>query len=236
MKRCFFPKLMAFAASLLIIIAVLFTSLQLCMNDRDWYFAKYESYGTADAIGISNADITDAIMRLVDYMEGRVDSIQLTVTEDGQSVEMYNERETLHMVDVRALYQAWRSVRDFGLPAAAVLLVAACALCEKGKRAALVCRAFLAASAVFAAVLAAFGIWVAIDFDGFWTAFHHLFFDNDLWLLSYRTDRMIRICPAELFRDIVVRFALMFLIPFAVMLAAAFWGKKRFAPRAQEEK
>lgn len=240
MKTNFAAKAMAFAASLLIIIAVLFTSLQLCMNDEDWYYAKYESYGTAQQIGIPNADITRAIMQLVDYMEGRVDSIQLTVSENGKSVEMYNERETLHMLDVRTLYQAWRSVRDFGIPACAVLFIAACALTRRGMRMSLVCRSFIAASVAFGAVLAALGVWVAIDFNGFWTAFHHLFFDNDLWLLSYSTDRMIRICPAELFRDIVVRFALIFLIPFAVMLAAAVTGevktKRAAAARAQEEK
>ena len=65
-------------------------------------------------------------------------------------------------------------------------------------------------------MLACIGAYVAVDFSSFWTKFHHIFFTNDLWLLDYDTDRMIRICPEQLFFDIVVRFAL---IGFGVVLA-----------------
>ena len=83
------------------------------------------------------------------------------------------------------------------------------------------------AAAVFGAGLIVLGIWVAVDFNSFWTEFHHLFFTNDLWLMDYATCRMIRICPLQLFNEIVVRFALIFLIPFALMLALAIWGRRR---------
>ncbi len=221
------PFALCFAASLILIVGLLFTALQLCMNERAWYEKKYESYGLARQIGISNADITSALWRLIDYMEGREESIQLTVVEHGVPVEMYNRQEIDHMVDVRALYQAWRGVRDFGLPAAAVLFAFGLFLAERGKRGGLACRAFVWASAAFGAVLAGLGAWVAVDFSGFWVAFHHLFFTNDLWLMDYATCRMIRICPQQLFNDIVVRFGLMFLIPYGALLCAALFGKAR---------
>lgn len=90
-------------ASLLIITAVLFTSLQFCMNQRDWYYKTYVKYNTDKHTMMSKEDMTEAIFRLVDYMEGRVDSIQLSVTEAGRVVEMYNRQEIDHMVDVRAV-------------------------------------------------------------------------------------------------------------------------------------
>lgn len=225
MKRL--PFILAFLASLLLIVALLFTSLQLCMNDEGWYYAQYEKMNLAGRIGISTQDITKALMRLVDYMEGRVDSIQLTVTENNEPVEMYNERETLHMLDVRALYQAWRGVRDFGVMAAAVLLFAALYLTQKDMRLRLLSRAFSWAAAAFNALAAALAIFAAVDFNAFWTAFHHLFFTNDLWLLSYATDRMIRICPQELFSGIIARFALFFLVPFAALFALSLFGARR---------
>ena len=83
-------------ASLLIITAVLFTSLQFCMNQRDWYYKTYVKYNTDKQTMMSNEDMTEAIFRLVDYMEGRVDSIQLSVTEAGRVVEMYNRQEIDH--------------------------------------------------------------------------------------------------------------------------------------------
>ena len=224
MKR--FSYILAGLASLMIIFALLFTSLQLCMNDENRFYQKYDEMDLSGQIGLSTQDITAALMRLIDYMEGRVDSIQLTVTENGTEVSMYNERETRHMIDVRALYQTWRSVRNFCVPAAAVLLLAALTMTPGGERLRLLSRAFLRASALFGALLAALAVFALLDFDAFWVAFHHLFFDNDLWLLSYQTDRMIRICPENLFSALIGRFALFFLIPFAALLTLAFIGAR----------
>ena len=223
------PKLaaaLAFLASLLLIVSLLFTALQLVMHDETWFAARYEAYGTAGEIGIPTKDITAALMQLIDYMEGDVASIDLTVMENGIPVSMYNERETLHMIDVRELYQAWRSVRDFGVPAAALLLLGACALLPKGARLRTLSKGYLRASVFFGAIVAALGIWGAVDFNSFWINFHYLFFDNDLWILSYRTDRMIRICPQQLFYDIVVKFGLIFLAAFGALLAAAIVGSR----------
>lgn len=225
-KNAVYTALLAIAA-LLIIIAVLFTSLQICINQRNWYYESYVKYGTAKETQISDEEMTEAIFRLIDYMEGRVDSIQLSVTEAGRVVEMYNRQEIDHMVDVRALYQAWRAVRTYGGILAAITIAVCMLTLPKGQRIGMLCRGFLIAAAVFGAVLIVLGIWVAVDFNSFWTEFHHLFFTNDLWLMDYATCRMIRICPLQLFNDIVVRFALMFLIPFVLMLALAVWGRKR---------
>ncbi len=229
-KNAVYTALLAIAA-LLIIIAVLFTSLQICVNQRNWYYESYVKYGTAKETLISDEEMTEAIFRLIDYMEGRADSIQLSVTEAGQTVEMYNQQEIDHMVDVRALYQAWRAVRTYGGILAVIIIAVCMATLPKGERMGMLCRGFLIAAAVFGAVLIVLGIWVAVDFNSFWTEFHHLFFTNELWLMDYRTCRMIRICPLQLFNDIVVRFALMFLIPFALMLALAVWGRKRSKQR-----
>ncbi len=218
---------LAFLAALLLIVALLYTSLELCMGDEGWFYRQYERMGLSATIGISTEDCTRAIMRLVDYMEGRVDTIQLTVAENGLPVEMYNEREALHMLDVRALYQAFGTVRDFSVPAAAVLIAASLSLCEKGKRLGLLSRAYLWASAAFGALAAGLAAFALADFGAFWTAFHHLFFTNDLWLLSYATDRMIRICPQELFSGIIARFALLFLIAFAALLVLSLFGARR---------
>lgn len=232
------PFILAFIASLLLIMALLVTSLQLCMNDEGWYRRQYEKMNLAQHIGIPAQDITRALMRLIDYMEGRVESIQLTVVENAKQVEMYNEREILHMLDVRDLYQAWRTVRDFGSLAAMVLLLTALYLAEKRERLRLLSRAFLWASAAFGALLIGLAVFALADFGAFWTAFHHVFFDNDLWLLSYQTDRMIRICPAELFSGIIARFALLFLVPFGALLALAGFGlhaPRKPSPAPKEE-
>ena len=50
------------------------------------------------------------------------------------------------------------------------------------------------------------GAWVFIDFDSFWTMFHHVFFPgNDLWILDLRKDILIMIVPPEFFFHLVSR-------------------------------
>ena len=94
------PKLaaaLAFLASLLLIVSLLFTALQLVMHDETWFAARYEAYGTAGEIGIPTKDITAALMQLIDYMEGDVASIDLTVMENGIPVSMYNAVSYTHL-------------------------------------------------------------------------------------------------------------------------------------------
>ena len=229
------PKLAfaaAFFASLLIIVSLLFSLLQLVVHNDGWLAGRYEAYGTAQEIGIPTEDITAAFMQLIYYMDGDVDTIQLTVHEFGAEVPMYNQREIMHMEDVRTLYQAWRTLRDWGVSAAVLLIFLCILLSEKREWPRTLAKGFLWASAFLGLVIAAFGVWVAVDFNGFWLNFHYLFFDNDLWLLSYATDRMIRICPQQLFYDIVVRFGILFIIAFGALLACAVLCLKKKKPAA----
>ena len=96
-------------ASFLLITALLFTSLRIVMNDSRLHDKEFKRLGVAAAMGMSDEDILASMMRLVDYMEGRVDSVEIEVEVFGRRVMMFNERETLHMIDVRALYMAWRT-------------------------------------------------------------------------------------------------------------------------------
>ena len=61
------------------------------------------------------------------------------------------------------------------------------------------------------------GMWAATGFDDFWTHFHQLFFDNDLWLMDPATDFMIRICPAGLFEELIGRILLWFVSALTVI-------------------
>ena len=50
-------------------------------------------------------------------------------------------------------------------------------------------------------LLAILGILAAIDFDAFFTGFHHLFFPGkENWVFDYNTDEIIRILPEEVFQ------------------------------------
>ena len=59
-------------------------------------------------------------------------------------------------------------------------------------------------------LLAVFAAAAVIDFNAVFVGFHHIFFDNDLWLFDPAEDYMIRMLPEGLFADMVVRIGVLF--------------------------
>jgi len=191
---------------------MLFTSLQLCMNDEDWFRRTYEKLGTAERMGMNSNDLIASMNRLIDYMEDRADDIKITVTVNGEKVQMFNERETSHMVDVKVLYLSWRTARSAMFFLGVLFLIAAALLQKRREAAATYAKGFLIGMGVFFLAILALGLWAAADFDSFWVAFHKLFFSNDLWQLDPDTSRMINMCPEALFSSIILRFTIFFLV------------------------
>lgn len=193
---------------LLAILALLMLSLRFTINDRGYFLKTYRAMDIQAQIGISPEDSADAIMAMIDYMEGRRGDIQLQVTEYGRPVAMFNQQEIDHMVDVRSLYQGFCHVEYAGLGALACLWLGLLHSRLKGKTApaAAIRGGLWRALAIFGCLLLMLGAYALVDFYDLWTRFHYIFFTNDLWLMDYNTCRMIRICPLELFSGIVARF------------------------------
>ncbi len=232
---------LAAVATFLLLFMLLFISLRVVMGDRGYYLDKYEKLDMQTRIGISPEDCTNAIMKLIDYMEGRTDSIDLDVNESGVTVSMYNDRERAHMLDVRGLFEGFKLALSIGL-----FIVAACSICisvmirRAGWSPALsnvvAGRGCMAAVWAFAAIILIVGAWALIDFTNFWTSFHLAFFTNDLWLLNYATDRMIRICPEELFFELIMRFGMLFVGVAAVLTTIVCIIKKRGEKALKKER
>ncbi len=234
-------SVLAAIATFTLLFTTLFLSLRLVMNDSGYYLDKYQKLDMQTRIGISPEDCTNAIMKLIDYMEGRTNSIDLDVNESGVEVSMYNDRERAHMLDVRNLFESFKLVSGIGLFITAVCSIAISAITRRTNWSyamtnVLIGRGFIAAVWAFAAVILIVGAWALIDFTNFWTSFHLAFFTNDLWLLNYATDRMIRICPEELFFELIMRFGIIFVGFTAVLTTVVCIIKKRAERKLKKER
>ncbi|MDD5017095.1 MAG: TIGR01906 family membrane protein [Eubacteriales bacterium] len=208
--------------SALLIIALLIMSIEMFAFNQGFFKSEYEKLDTADRIGMSEEDLTAVTEKLLGYTAGEEDSLDMQAEINGGMKEVFGQREKDHMVDVRALYLGARDVRTISLAGAAVLFVLAFIL--RGKKALLsLCRSFLYVSGVFLIVVAAVGLYAAVDFSAFWTSFHHVFFTNDLWLLS-PTDVLIMMVPEQFFSDLVARIIIRFVSLFITLNIAAVLG------------
>ena len=86
--------------------------------------------------------------------------------------------------------------------AAAILLVVGAFLWKHLKRFANGMLAGFGAAVAIGLVLL---VWGLISFDSLFTAFHHLAFTNDLWLMDARTDMLIRLMPETFFRSLGIK-------------------------------
>lgn len=213
---------------LFIIVAVVF-SVQTTALDPSFYTTRYEKMNLAEELHISSEDLNSGITLLLDYLEGKEESLEREVVINGKKQPIFNEREISHMVDVRELYRNAIKTAIFSAIGMAVILFWFL-MVDKVNTPAFLTRGFLQALLCMMLALTLLGIWVLTDFTGFWMWFHTLFFNNDLWLLNPATDFMINMLPETIFYQLVLTIVLkvvFILIPCAIF---SIWYQRKKAP------
>ncbi|MCH4208118.1 MAG: TIGR01906 family membrane protein [Solobacterium sp.] len=191
--------------------ALLLTVIDRCCFDKGFYTREYTKCDTAASIEMSQEDLTASTDALLDYLQGRRDDIVVDVTVSGYEQEVFNQRETLHMKDVKVLYQKAILVRNILAAAGAAILAGLLILRrKKGHRWSMLTTGYKAGACIIGALILFIAVWALSDFDAFWTSFHELFFDNDLWLLDPNTSIMINMFPDTFFFDLVLRIIVWF--------------------------
>ena len=80
---------------------------------------------------------------------------------------------------------------------------------------------------LFFAMICVLGLVISTDFTKYFVIFHHIFFNNDLWLLDPATDLLINIVPEPFFVDTASYIALVFGISVAVIFGVSRWWLRR---------
>lgn len=216
-----FAVMLSTLASIVLILCILFTALQLTINDKNFIEYEYARLSISREMGVSNLDLVSSCERLIDYMEGRVDSIDIQVTVDGEQVLMFEqEQEISHMADVRLLYQRFRTFRDFGVLLALVLYLLGAVLHIRSAMHTLA-SGYVYGAFVIALFAGFLGTWAALDFSNFWTFFHQMLFWNNDWLFDASTSRMINMLPEQFFSDVILRMAILAGVAFVLLLVAS---------------
>jgi len=224
----------AFIISLLLFPIMLVTSIQLVTFDQSFYAAQYAKLNTASEIGMSSGDLKKVTHELTDYIRGRLDTLDnVTDQINGITRPVFNEREKLHMVDVKDLYQFAYRVRNISLACIAVLSLI---LIYLSRRHAVkyFAASYLAASALLLLLLLIAVPVIKSDFNYYWNQFHYLFFDNDLWLLNPDTDIMIQMVPEPFFNQAVTRVIIYFGTGSIILGIASYWMLRIFRRKSKE--
>lgn len=177
-----------------------------CFNQPfyDSEHSRLTLYGKSisEHIGISDEDLKDLTAFTLAYLNDKDASLDLQMNVKGSVREVFTDDEKAHMVDVRNLNLAANAICIISLTVfilgTAFFLIRKYSLID-------LCRSYVRVLKYVLLLIAILGLWILIDFDSFWTMFHHIFFaGNELWILDLRKDILIMIVPPEFFNHLVI--------------------------------
>ena len=214
-----------------IIAALLITSFEIAMySDFDVYRQEYEKYDVLSDLDMTMDDVMYVTHEMMDYLRGDGDTLSVMTTVEGQEQDFFNEQDRFHMGEVRDLFIGGLNIR-LGACVAAVLCILFLIITHADFKK-IIPRSYWIALGVTGAATLLIGIAAVIDFNAVFVQFHHIFFDNDLWIFDPAEDYMIRMLPEGLFYDMVIRIGAIFVVGLVVLLVLSFipkildWKKK----------
>ena len=198
-------RICAFVCGLCLLFVLLTTSVQaVCFWIPNWWRNEYAKYDTPSNVNgeMSLDDAVHVTEDMLDYCIGRIDTLDDTeATIDGVTAPFFTDREKAHLADCRELFMAGMRARVIALFILIVFSIYIYMHNGKEKTLRIMARGYLQS---FAAVIIA-GAVIALlalkDFTFVFTEFHHLFFDNDLWILYPDKDNLINIMQEDVFAD-----------------------------------
>lgn len=212
-------------SGIFLVIGVILNCVNFFCFYRPFYEREYEKLATAQRMGMSQEDLEKATEALLDYLKGERQDLLVQGVVHGQERQIFNEREIAHMADVKNLYLWAMRIGNCAL-AVSVLFYLTAWFSHQDKKSIL--SGYISGNWILFGLIAVLGIYAALDFNNFWTNFHHVFFTNDLWLLDPREDLLIQMVPEQFFFDLVMRIVIVSAMVLAVLMFLAYWMRKRY--------
>ena len=207
-----------------VIAALLITSFEIAMySDFDVYRYEYEKYDVLSDLDMNMDDVMYVTHEMMDYLRGKGDTLSVMTTVEGREQDFFNEQDRFHMGEVRDLFIGGLNIR-FGACVAAVLCILFLIITRADIKK-IIPRSYWIALGITGTAVLFLGIAAVVDFDSVFVQFHHIFFDNDLWIFDPAEDYMIRMLPEGLFYDMVMRIGAVFVASLVVLLALSFIPK-----------
>ncbi|WIV11268.1 TIGR01906 family membrane protein [Proteiniborus sp. MB09-C3] len=207
---------------------LLLTDVEAVAFDLDFYEKKYEEYNITEVTGIEMKNLMTVTSEMLDYLKGKRENLIIFAQVNNKTEQVFEEREILHMVDVKDLFSKGYIIRNTMLIALIISLAFLALFHRKA-----IGKAFIIASLWPTAIMAILGLLMYIDFNKYFNYFHHIFFTNDLWLLDPNTDILIQMLPLEFFSSMAYRILLFFIAELLLFLIAGIVLKRRSKYKAQ---
>ena len=224
-------NIVAFICGLCLLLILLITSLQaVCYWLPDWWRNEYAKYDTPSNVRgeMSLDDAVHVTEDMLEYCIGRLDTLDDTeATIDGVTAPFFTDREKAHLADCRELFLKGIRVRVIACLLLAAFVIYIYVHNGKQKTSVLLAKGYLRSLGFIVFMAAIIAVLCVIDFTHVFTVFHHIFFDNDLWILNPNEDNLINIMQEDVFSDAAMWIAGIWLAVDALIAAVSVIVLKR---------
>ena len=196
------------ATAVFIIAVPLFlvlTNVRIAATEQSVYGYSFSQYDAVEVTGVDRAQLDDAAATLVDYFRtGEGDELlDIRVVVNGQEEALFNQREILHMRDVKDLMQLSFRAQEISFVFLVGYVVVVFLWARERALRQLAVQTIVAGAATVV-LLGAAAVAVTLGFDRLFEQFHLLSFSNDLWRLNPATDRLIQMFPQGFWFDVTL--------------------------------
>lgn len=205
----------------LVMVFIILFSVFTVVNTDSFYSEQYVKNGADRDTGVSFEDLDKITAMLLDYLNDKRDDLDMQVEKYGEMKQVFDQRETTHMVDVKNLYSFFAKVMYISIAAAVIML--GFMYKKEGRQGFFtgILGGYKVSLLIGAILIVIFAYIFTVGFNDFWTLFHEVMFTNDLWLLDPRISTMINMFPLPFWlamcTDILVRFGVLFFALFPVL-------------------
>lgn len=197
-------------------------------SDFSFYEKEYNKYAVTRFVDISMPDLMNVTVNMMHYLNGNKDTltdVEATI-KDVPDTPFFNEREVAHMKDVRGLFIGAVHLRNLLIVVSIICIISAKLL--KGSTSRFISNVLLYGTLISLAVAGMLIFIISGDFEKYFILFHHMLFNNDLWMLNPATDNLINIVPEGFFVDMTKRIVIIFSSYIVFLIGCGIVIKKSF--------
>ena len=177
------------------------------INESRLYHYGFDKYGISMVTGIEDEGLIAAAREIRAYFNSTSEPIDIKAKIFGEERTLFNQREAMHMRDVKHLI--W-GVYGVDLATAVYILgfVGVGFLIYRRLFTATLMRYLLWGSALTLALVVVVGLAALVGFDSLFLLFHRLSFSNDFWRLDPSRDYLVMMFPQGFWFDATLFVAL----------------------------
>jgi len=177
---------------------LLTASISGAVNSLWLYKYGFEKYSISQTTGLADSELEKAAAGLISYFNSDEETIRLTAVKDSEPFELFNERETGHLRDVKELFRLNYRVLT-GTLIYALGYIGMYLFWRKDRRQ--LARGLLGGSGLTLGLMLVLGVGMLLNFDRLFWQFHLISFTNELWLLDPAKDYLIMLFPSGFWFD-----------------------------------